>query len=80
MNFFLWPRNDIEKIECLVFSRWKGDDQDKFKPLQVYAYSFFPRIRPPLSKKSFPVSRMGKKKASWEVGNLFFFPNSFFLN
>ena len=27
-------------------------------------------IRPPLSKKSFPVSRVGKKKASREVGNL----------
>ncbi len=34
MDFFLWPRNDIEKIECLLFSRWKGEDE-VFKPLQV---------------------------------------------
>ena len=33
------------------------------------------RIRPPLSKKMFPGSRVGKNKASREVGNLFFFPN-----
>ena len=32
-------------------------------------------LRPPLSKKLFPVGRVGKKKASREVGNLFFFPN-----
>ena len=36
-------------------------------------------IGPPLSKKSFPVSRVGEKKASREVGNLFFFfPNFIF--
>lgn len=35
MDFFLWPRNDIEKIQCLLFSRWKGDESDKFKPIQV---------------------------------------------
>jgi len=35
MDFFLWPRNDIERIECLLFSRWKGDDQEPFRPLQV---------------------------------------------
>lgn len=34
MDFFLWPRNDIEKIQCLLFSRWKGDESDKFKPIQ----------------------------------------------
>ncbi|KAJ8306382.1 hypothetical protein KUTeg_016927 [Tegillarca granosa] len=33
MDFFLWPRNDIEKIECKVFSKWKGDDAP-FKPVQ----------------------------------------------
>lgn len=35
IDFFLWPRNDIEKIECILFSRWKGDDAP-FKPIQVY--------------------------------------------
>ncbi|KAK7490424.1 hypothetical protein BaRGS_00018403 [Batillaria attramentaria] len=25
MDYFLWPRNDIDRIECHVFSRWKGD-------------------------------------------------------
>lgn len=34
IDFFLWPRNDIEKIECTLFSRWKGDDAP-FKPIQV---------------------------------------------
>ena len=35
-------------------------------------------MRPPLSKKLFPVSRVGKKKANREVRNLFFFPNFIF--
>ena len=37
-------------------------------------------LRPPLSKKLFPVGRVGKKKASREVGNLFSFfsPNFIF--
>ena len=39
---------------------------------------FYQNIRPPLSKISFPVCRVGKKKASREVGNLFFFPNLIF--
>ena len=30
-------------------------------------------LRPPLSKKSFPVGRVGKKTASREAGNFFFF-------
>ena len=34
MDFFLWPRNDIDHIECLLFSRWKGAGEI-FKPLQV---------------------------------------------
>lgn len=34
IDFFLWPRNDIEKIECILFSRWKGDDAP-FKPIQA---------------------------------------------
>ena len=33
----------------------------------------FQPFRPPLSKKSFPVGRVGKKKASREVGFFFFF-------
>ena len=35
-------------------------------------------VRPPLRKKLFPVNRVGKKKASREVGNFFFFPNLIF--
>lgn len=34
MDFILWPRNDIEKIVCLLFSRWKGSDEP-FRPVQV---------------------------------------------
>ena len=37
-------------------------------------------IGPPLSKKSFPVGRVGKKTASRVVGIFFFFPNFNFLN
>ena len=37
-------------------------------------------LRPPLSKKLFPVSRVGKKKASREVGNLFYFLISIYIN
>ncbi|MGH0117279.1 UNVERIFIED_CONTAM: hypothetical protein FKN15_032246 [Acipenser sinensis] len=35
MDFFLWPRNDIEKIVCLLFSRWKGSDDEPFRPVQA---------------------------------------------
>lgn len=35
MDFILWPRNDIEKIVCLLFSRWKGSDE-AFRPVQVF--------------------------------------------
>lgn len=35
MDFILWPRNDIEKIVCLLFSRWKGADDEPFRPVQV---------------------------------------------
>uniref|UniRef100_A0A493TJ19 Chromosome 6 open reading frame 62 n=1 Tax=Anas platyrhynchos platyrhynchos TaxID=8840 RepID=A0A493TJ19_ANAPP len=34
MDFILWPRNDIEKIVCLLFSRWKGSDE-AFRPVQA---------------------------------------------
>ncbi|KAK2163411.1 hypothetical protein NP493_1462g00019 [Ridgeia piscesae] len=35
MNFFLWPRKDIERMECLLFSRWKGEENSIFKPLEA---------------------------------------------
>ncbi|CAH1253682.1 C6orf62 [Branchiostoma lanceolatum] len=35
MDFFLWPRNDIEKIVCLLFSRWKGDEESAYKPMDA---------------------------------------------
>ncbi len=35
MDFLLWPRNDIDRIECLLFSRWKGDEETPYKPLKV---------------------------------------------
>ncbi|CAM9736380.1 unnamed protein product [Lampetra planeri] len=34
MDFFLWPRKDIEKVVCLLFSRWKGSD-DPYKLIQA---------------------------------------------
>lgn len=41
MDFILWPRNDIEKIVCLLFSRWKGADDEPYRPVQVrLVYSF----------------------------------------
>lgn len=39
MDFILWPRNDIEKIVCLLFSRWKGSDEP-FRPVQVFGFGF----------------------------------------
>uniref|UniRef100_A0AC11BD68 Chromosome 6 open reading frame 62 n=1 Tax=Ovis aries TaxID=9940 RepID=A0AC11BD68_SHEEP len=35
MDFILWPRNDIEKIVCLLFSRWKESDEP-FRPVQFH--------------------------------------------
>lgn len=35
MDFILWPRNDIEKVVCLLFSRWKGADDEPFRPVQA---------------------------------------------
>lgn len=40
MDFILWPRNDIEKIVCLLFSRWKGADDEPFRPVQVSDWHF----------------------------------------
>ncbi|KAA0710523.1 HBV XAg-transactivated protein 12 [Triplophysa tibetana] len=37
MDFILWPRNDIEKIVCLLFSRWKGVEHEPFRPVQEKA-------------------------------------------
>ena len=35
MDFLLWPRKDIDYIECRLFSRWKGDEETPYKPLKV---------------------------------------------
>eukprot|EP00118_Oscarella_pearsei_P000971 m.6261 g.6261 ORF g.6261 m.6261 type:complete len:230 (+) comp15386_c0_seq1:176-865(+) len=35
MDFLLWPRNDIEKIVCLLFSKWKGEGDESYKPLKA---------------------------------------------
>ncbi|XP_073256853.1 uncharacterized protein C6orf62 homolog [Porites lutea] len=35
INFFLWPRNDIDKIICLLFSRWKGDENSEYRLIQA---------------------------------------------
>ncbi|XP_060706153.1 uncharacterized protein C6orf62 homolog [Hemiscyllium ocellatum] len=35
MDFILWPRNDIEKMVCLLFSKWKGTDDEPFRPVQA---------------------------------------------
>ncbi|XP_046372341.1 uncharacterized protein C6orf62 homolog [Haliotis rubra] len=34
IDFFLWPRSDIDRIECQLFSRWKGD-QLPFKRIEA---------------------------------------------
>ena len=40
IDFFLWPRRDLEKIECKLFSRWKGDVDAPYKPLLVSIHLF----------------------------------------
>ena len=45
---------------------WEAVRAGKITPPKGY-------IRPPLSKKLFPVRRVTAKKASWEVGNFSFF-------
>ncbi|XP_062506878.1 uncharacterized protein C6orf62 homolog [Corticium candelabrum] len=35
MDFYLWPRNDIESLKCLLFSKWKGEPDDSYKPLKA---------------------------------------------
>ncbi|XP_064624946.1 uncharacterized protein C6orf62 homolog [Lineus longissimus] len=39
MDFFLWPRHDIDSIECLLFSRWKNSADEPYKPIKA-EYSF----------------------------------------
>lgn len=34
LDFFLWPRNDIESIQCHMYSRWKGED-GPYQPLNA---------------------------------------------
>lgn len=34
VDFFLWPRADIGQIECIVFSRWKGEP-GPYRPLHT---------------------------------------------
>lgn len=46
MDFILWPRNDIEKIVCLLFSRWKGADDEPFRPVQVSYWHVVAGLRP----------------------------------
>ena len=47
----------------------------------ILSNEMFHKVRPPLSKISFPVSRVGKKKKSREAGNLYFAPYFiFFIN
>lgn len=31
MDFILWPRSDLDKVVCFLFSRWKGDTQAEFR-------------------------------------------------
>lgn len=35
VDFFLWPRNDIDRVECRLFSKWKESDDEPYKPLQA---------------------------------------------
>ncbi|XP_027052950.1 uncharacterized protein C6orf62 homolog isoform X2 [Pocillopora verrucosa] len=35
IDFFLWPRNDIDKIVCLLFSRWKGEENSEYRLIQT---------------------------------------------
>ena len=34
VDYFLWPRNDIERIECVMFSKWK-DEIGPYKRIEV---------------------------------------------
>ena len=34
VDYFLWPRSDIDRIQCLLSSRWKGEAA-AFRPIMV---------------------------------------------
>lgn len=34
IDFFLWPRSDIDRIVCLLFSRWKGNASSEYRLIQ----------------------------------------------
>ncbi|XP_020623525.1 uncharacterized protein C6orf62 homolog [Orbicella faveolata] len=34
IDFFLWPRSDIDRIVCLLFSRWKGNETSEYRLIQ----------------------------------------------
>lgn len=35
IDFFFWPRSDIEKVVCQLFSRWKGDGDSEYRLIQA---------------------------------------------
>ncbi|XP_028416412.1 uncharacterized protein C6orf62 homolog [Dendronephthya gigantea] len=35
MDFILWPRNDLERVTCFLFSRWKGDSEAEFQHIEA---------------------------------------------
>ena len=39
VDYFLWPRNDIDRIECCLFSRWKKET-GPFKRIQVTFFHY----------------------------------------
>ena len=63
-GYLLWCLDEREEVEVRRSGGGGGGSP---------GYQLCINIRPPLIKKSFPVSRVGKRKASREVGNLFFF-------
>lgn len=34
IDFFFWPRKDVEKIECILFSKWHDDPHGRYLPLE----------------------------------------------
>ncbi|OWK13251.1 hypothetical protein Celaphus_00014551 [Cervus elaphus hippelaphus] len=63
MDFILWPRNDIEKIVCLLFSRWKESDEP-FRPVQIIvdrSPAPRPHLRPSLGRAGEPRSSQKNK-------------------
>ena len=45
IDFFLWPRNDIDKIVCLLFSRWKGEENSEYRLIQVKFCNIIQNVR-----------------------------------